>query len=80
MKHAGNTDAKTRAGRTLVQGLVIAVLLAVAGVITNVIGGWTGHDFTDITQWSLLATALIQAVLTSAASFIQRTLEGERNE
>lgn len=83
MKHASNeepkADAKSRSLRTLLQGLAVAVLLAVAGVVVDVIGKWTHADFLDGQAWILFVTSVVQAALTAAASWIQRMFES-RNE
>lgn len=76
MKHA-KTDAGTRAKRTLIQGLAVAVLIAVAGVLLEIVSAWSPSDMVNVDSWILLTLSIVQVVLTSAASWVQRTLEGK---
>lgn len=75
-KHA---DAKSRASRTLFQGAIVSVLMALAAVTLDVVGRWTHDDMLSATSWVVYATSLAQAILTSLASWTQRVIE-ERNE
>ncbi|GAB3213334.1 hypothetical protein GCM10027294_43910 [Marinactinospora endophytica] len=65
-------DARSRAVRTVAQGLISVVLVAVAGVITDQVV--VGQSIT----WPALAAAAGTAALTAVAAYVQRRLEGHR--
>lgn len=77
MKHA---EARSRAKRTLVQGLLVTVIIAVAGVTLQVIGSWSHDDMVNATAWTMYATSVAQAILTSVASWAQRVFEDRAHE
>lgn len=68
-------DANNRAARTLVQGLITAVLvgggLALAAAVTNM----TPQDMLDSSVWISAGTLVLHAGLTAGASWLQRRLE-----
>ncbi len=64
-------DAKNRALRTAIQGVistvVVGVLLAVAGVI-----GGDGFDWTNAADWKAVGGAAIGAVLMAGTAYVHR--------
>lgn len=66
-------DARDRARRTLLQGLVativVAGILAVAGAFQG------GFDFLDAGAWKTVAGAAVGAMLAAAGSYIQRFID-----
>jgi len=68
--HGDNSsaDARNRALRTFLQGLVLDVLLAVALVV------YTAVSAGEV-DWRLLAAALVRTVLQTAASYVMRKLK-----
>ncbi len=62
-------DAKNRAMRTLVQGLLLDVMLASAGTAYVVL---TGDKF----GWVMLATAVGKTALTTVVSYVMRLKMG----
>lgn len=65
------SDARDRARRTAIQGaistVVVAVLLAVAGVI-----GGSGFDYTNLSDWKAVGGAAIGAVLATLTAYVHR--------
>ena len=65
------SDARDRARRTAIQGaistVVVAVLLAVAGVI-----GGGGFDYTNLSDWKAVGGAAIGAVLATVTAYVHR--------
>jgi hypothetical protein len=63
-------DASRRASRTFWAGLLIDVVLALAGTLALALAdsnfAWTGA------YWAALGTLLLKTALTSAASFVLR--------
>ncbi|MEU7863478.1 hypothetical protein [Nonomuraea sp. NPDC049141] len=70
-KRQVKADAKTRSLRTLGQGAIVAVLLAVAGV--------TGTALSDgaLPDWAAYGALVLQAGGAALASFVHRTLNGD---
>lgn len=66
-----NADARDRAQRTAIQGafatVVVAVLLAVAGVI-----GGGSFDFTNAGDWKAVGGAALGALVTAVAAYVHR--------
>lgn len=64
-------DARSRAGRTAIQGAlattVVAAIIAIAGVI-----GGGDFDFTSNDDWKAVLGAAIGAVVAAGAAYIQR--------
>jgi hypothetical protein len=67
-------DAKNRAGRTLVQGLAVTALVAVAATVNGVVTTWTGDDVTNGGAWVALGTSCVVSLLTAASSYVARLL------
>jgi hypothetical protein len=67
---AVTTDAKSRALRTLVQGGIVAGVAAAASTTALIVGTWTGNDVLEASAWVGLGTSVVQAVLTSVASYV----------
>lgn len=66
--HAGEpaaADARQRATRTFIQGLLIDVLLAAALVVYDAL------QAADV-DWRLLALSLLKTALTTVASYVMR--------
>lgn len=63
-------DAKNRAGRTALQGLIIDVLVAVALFVTWLLIDANSWD--DLPAWQIIAFSLIKTILMAAASFVMR--------
>lgn len=63
-------QAKSRSLRTLVQGAIVTGVVAVAGVVTNVVSGWSGDDVLSGASWVAVGTSAAVAVLTSVASYV----------
>lgn len=62
-------DAKNRAYRTLVQGLLIDIAIAVAAVLLV----WLPDaDITSREAWTVLGVSVAKSVLTAIASFVMR--------
>ncbi|MGW5514258.1 hypothetical protein [Nocardia africana] len=70
----GKADARDRAQRTVIQGalstVVVAVLLAVAGVI-----GGTGFDFTSAGDWKAVGGAALGALFTAVTAYVHRLVK-----
>lgn len=64
------TEAKSRSVRTLVQGAVITAVIAVAGVVTSVVGTWGPDQVMSGPAWFALGTSAVVAILTSVASYV----------
>lgn len=67
---AVTTEAKSRAFRTLAQGAIVAGVAAVASTTALIVGSWTGNDVLEASAWVGLGTSIVQAGLTSVASYI----------
>lgn len=65
-------DAKERSKRTFKQGLIFAVVAAVATVALNVIGNWTHDEFITASSWYILGTSVFQAAAMAGLAYIQR--------
>jgi len=62
-------DAADRGWRTLIQGLAIDVLVAVAAVLLV----WLPDaDISKVEAWIVLGTAVAKSVLTAVASYVMR--------
>ena len=64
-----SSDAAQRAWRTLVQGAIVAGVLAVCTVLVTVLSSASGWDAVD---WRALSFLLVQAAGTAVASYIAR--------
>ena len=72
-RHA-RADAKKRATRTLVQGLIVTGLVAVAVTVNGIVTTWTGDDVTNGASWVALGTAGVVSLLTAVSSYVARLL------
>lgn len=72
------SDARDRAQRTAIQGVVatvvVGVLLAVAGVIGD------GFDFTSGEAWKTVLGAALGAVVAAGTAYVQRLVSPPRNQ
>ena len=64
-------DARQRAVRTFVQGLLVAVVLAVLAVLVQTIGQARSWGEVD---WPMIGLLAVQAVLAAVASYVARYL------
>ncbi len=64
-------DAKSRALRTLLQGGVATIVVAVLMAIVPVLNG-DGFDITDSADWKVVATTAFGAVIMAGAAYVQR--------
>ncbi|WP_280447819.1 hypothetical protein [Nocardia cyriacigeorgica] len=71
-------DARERAGRTALQGVVATVLVAVVLAVAGVIGG-DGFDITSGGDWKAVAGAAIAAVVATGAAYVQRLVKPPRS-
>lgn len=71
-------DARNRATRTLVQGAVVAVVLAVLGALSAALIGITTEQMFSGPFWIGAGVLALQAGLTALGSYIQREIEGRR--
>ena len=62
-------DARNRALRTFVQGLVVDVVVAVAVILLPQLA--SAHSFADL-NWGLLAFLLAKTVVVSGLSYVMR--------
>lgn len=62
-------DAQARAGRTLLQGLAVDLLVAIA---TALLFWLPDADLSSKEAWIVLGTSLAKTVLTAAASYVMR--------
>ena len=65
--HAAPDDARNRAIRTFVQGLVIDALVAVCLVVVDALNQ-------EVVDWRLLVLTAAKTVLMTAASYVMRKL------
>lgn len=66
---AVHADATQRSKRTLIQGLAIDIVIAVAAVLLV----WVPDaDLSSSEAWLVLGTSLAKTVLTAAASYVMR--------
>lgn len=73
MSDIAKTDATNRSYRTLVQGLAVDALIAVASVLLV----WLPDaDLTSGEAWTVVAIAAAKSVLTAVASYVMRIREG----
>ncbi|MBB6172162.1 hypothetical protein HNR23_002222 [Nocardiopsis mwathae] len=70
-KHV-HADARTRSGRTMAQGAVSVVLVALATVILNTVSAG------EVIDYASLAPVAGSAVLTAIATYVQRLVEGDK--
>ena len=73
------TDAKDRAQRTVIQGLVSTVVVAVLLAITGVIGG-DGFDIASASDWKAVGGAALGALLTAGVAFVHRLVTPPKGE
>ena len=64
-----SADARQRAGRTFVQNLAVAVLIAVLMVLVQTVGA--AKTWEDI-DWGTVALLAVQAILSAVASYAAR--------
>lgn len=74
MKHA-STEAVTRSKRTLAQGAVVFGVVAICGVVVNVLGNASIESLTNPVFWGSLGLLAVQAFGTAIASFVQKSYE-----
>lgn len=67
------TDARNRAWRTLLQGLVVTVFVAATGAFATAVGK-DGFDFGEWESWRLAVNAGMTAALMSVVAYVQRFL------
>lgn len=65
-------DAKQRATRTLVQGLLIDVAVAAGTAATATLATLEGNDLLAGAAWIALGTSVLKSVLTAGASYLAR--------
>lgn len=64
-----HADAANRSARTLIQGLAVDVLIAIAAALLV----WLPDaDVSSKEAWIVLGTAVVKSVLTAAASYVMR--------
>ena len=69
MTTPARTDAQSRAGRTLIQGLAVDVAVAIAAALLL----WLPDaDLSSREAWIVLGTSLAKTVLTAVASYVMR--------
>ncbi|MET8382506.1 hypothetical protein ABZV14_05825 [Streptosporangium canum] len=73
-KRQTKADAKSRSWRSLGQGALVSVLIAVSAVV------YTGLAGAELPDWRLLGVAVLQAAGTALASYVHRVLNGESLE
>lgn len=64
-------DARSRAVRTITQGIISVVLVAVAGVVADQVTPG------QVVDYAALGAAVGTAVVTAVASYVHRLLSGE---
>ncbi|WP_269304947.1 hypothetical protein [Aeromicrobium sp. HA] len=73
MSDIAKADAANRSVRTLIQGLAVDALIAVAGVLLV----WLPDaDLTSREAWTVVAITAAKSVLTAVASYVMRIREG----
>jgi hypothetical protein len=65
------TDARNRAQRTVIQGVISTVVVAVLLAISGVIGG-DGFDWTNLGDWKAVGGAALGAVLMTVTAYVHR--------
>lgn len=65
------TDARDRARRTAIQGVISTVIVGVLLAVAGVIGG-TGFDFTNLSDWKAVGGAAVGAVLATLTAYVHR--------
>ncbi|RJO72980.1 hypothetical protein D5S18_22155 [Nocardia panacis] len=70
----GTADARDRAVRTIIQGAVSTVVVAVLLAVASVIGG-NGFDWTNAADWKAVGGAAIGAVLTAVTAYVHRLVK-----
>lgn len=65
-------DAGSRSARTIIQGAISVVLVAVAGVVVDQVTPG------EILDYATLGVAVATAAGTSIAAYVQRILEGDQ--
>lgn len=69
----GKADAKNRATRTVIQGAISTVVVAVLLAIVGVIGG-DGFDFTTAADWKAVGGAAVGAVVMTVTAYLHRII------
>ncbi|CAM4071796.1 hypothetical protein NORO109296_19055 [Nocardiopsis rhodophaea] len=65
-------DARNRSARTIAQGAISVVLVALATVILNTVSAG------EVIDYASLAPVAGSAVLTAIATYVQRLVEGDK--
>lgn len=73
------TDARDRAQRTVIQGALSTVVVAVLLAITGVIGG-DGFDIASASDWKAVGGAALGALLTAGMAFVHRLVTPPKGE
>ncbi|BCK58400.1 hypothetical protein [Nocardia wallacei] len=73
------SDARDRAQRTAIQGAVATVVVAVLLAIAGVVGG-SGFDFTSGEAWKTVLGAALGAVVAAGTAYVQRLISPPRNQ
>ncbi|WP_395705003.1 hypothetical protein [Rhodococcus ruber] len=68
---APKDDAKDRARRTLLQGLVVTVLVGITGALGTALAD-PGFDVFALESWGTAVTAAATAALMSVVAYVQR--------
>lgn len=76
---AKKADAKERSWRSLKQGLLVTVAMAVATTVLQRVSVMTGDEYMSQTAWVLLGVSVIQTAATAALSYINRYTKTPEN-
>lgn len=69
---AKKSDAKERSWRTLKQGLLVTVGIAVATAILQGLSVMTGNEMVSSAAWAILGVSVVQSGASAALSYINR--------
>mgnify|MGYP007004568483 CR=1 FL=1 len=75
---APKSDAKDRAWRTLLQGLLATILLAGTGAVADALTS-ESFDITHVGDWKFAITGAATAVTTAALSYVMRFIQPPRS-
>lgn len=75
-----HADARNRATRTLVQGAVASVVVAVLGVVAAALIGITPEQLLSGPFWLGVGVLALTTGLTALGSYIQRELDARKTE
>jgi hypothetical protein len=73
------TDARNRAQRTAIQGVISTVVVAVLLAVSGVIGG-DGFDWTNLSDWKAVGGAVLGAVLMTVTAYVHRLVSPPGSE